>query len=63
MLRRSVPVMTDHDDELLRRSQEAIDEAKVAAADVSQPEEDDLVEEDLPVADGAAPADGPAPAP
>ncbi|WP_193750393.1 hypothetical protein [Curtobacterium luteum] len=55
--------MTDHDDELLRRSQDAIDEAKAAAADVTEPEEDDLVEEDLPVADDAEPTDGPAPAP
>lgn len=51
-----------HDDDLLRRSQETIDEAKAAAAEVSEPEEDDLVEEDLPVADDAEPADGPAPA-
>ncbi|MFJ4220215.1 hypothetical protein [Curtobacterium luteum] len=55
--------MTDHDDELLRRSQDAIDEAKAAAADVTEPDEDELVDEDLPVADDAAPADGPAPAP
>ncbi|WP_420369589.1 hypothetical protein [Curtobacterium sp. L1-20] len=57
--------MTDHaahDDDLLRRSQESIDEAKAAAADVIEPEEDDLIDEDLPVADDAAPADGPAPA-
>ncbi|WP_022907588.1 hypothetical protein [Curtobacterium sp. B18] len=58
--------MTDqpaHDDELLRRSQESIDEAKAAAADVVEPAEDDLVDEGLPVADDAAPSDGPAPAP
>jgi hypothetical protein len=58
--------MTDqaaHDDDLLRRSQESIDEAKAAAAEVSAPEEDELIDEDLPVADDAAPADGPAPAP
>lgn len=58
--------MTDqpaHDDELLRRSQESIDEAKAAAAAVVEPAEDDLVDEGLPVADDAAPSDGPAPAP
>ncbi|WP_186377312.1 hypothetical protein [Curtobacterium pusillum] len=58
--------MTDqaaHDDDLLRRSQESIDEAKAAAADVTEPEEDELIAEDLPVADDSAPADGPAPAP
>ncbi|MGG7308490.1 hypothetical protein ACQXVK_15000 [Curtobacterium sp. AB451] len=58
--------MTDqpaHDDELLRRSQESIDEAKAAAADVVEPAEDDLVDEGLPVADDAAPSSGPAPAP
>ncbi|WP_336696954.1 hypothetical protein [Curtobacterium sp. USHLN213] len=58
--------MTDqpaHDDDLLRRSQEAIDEAKTAAADMVEPDEDDLIDEDLPVADDAEPADGPAPAP
>ncbi|WP_176505659.1 hypothetical protein [Curtobacterium sp. 314Chir4.1] len=58
--------MTDHaahDDDLLRRSQESIDEAKAAAAAVSEPEEDELVDEDLPVADDAEPTDGPAPAP
>ena len=57
--------MTDHaphDDDLLRRSQESIDEAKAAAAQVEQPEEDELIDEDLPVADDAEPADGPAPA-
>jgi hypothetical protein len=57
--------MTDHaphDDDLLRHSQEAIDEAKAAAAEVVEPEEDELVDEDLPVADHAEPADGPAPA-
>lgn len=58
--------MTDHaahDDDLLRRSQESIDEAKAAAAEVTEPEEDDLIDEDLPVADDSEPADGPAPAP
>ncbi|WP_242090119.1 hypothetical protein [Curtobacterium sp. DN_7.5] len=55
--------MTDHDDELLRRSQDAIDEAKAAAADVTEPDEEELVDEDLAAADDAAPADGPAPAP
>uniref|UniRef100_A0A942SYS2 Uncharacterized protein n=1 Tax=Neobacillus citreus TaxID=2833578 RepID=A0A942SYS2_9BACI len=55
--------MSDHDDELLRRSQEAIDEAKAAAAEVDEPEADELIDEDLPAADDAAPADGPAPAP
>ncbi|MDR6170064.1 hypothetical protein QE359_001093 [Curtobacterium sp. SORGH_AS776] len=65
-LRRSVIGMTDqpaHDDDLLRRSQESIDEAKAAAAEVVEPDEDDLIDEDLPVADDAEPADGPAPAP
>lgn len=56
--------MTDHaaDDDLLRRSQESIDEAKAAAAEVDLPEQEELVEEDLPAADGGAAADGPAPA-
>ncbi|MDM7886024.1 MULTISPECIES: hypothetical protein [Curtobacterium] len=56
--------MTDHaaDDDLLRRSQESIDEAKAAAAEVDLPEQEELVDEDLPAADGGAPADGPAPA-
>ncbi|MCS6554872.1 hypothetical protein [Curtobacterium flaccumfaciens] len=57
--------MTDqaaHDDDLLRRSQESIDEAKAAAAEVVEPEEDELIEEYAPVADHAAPSDGPAPA-
>ena len=57
--------MTDHaphDDDLLRRSQESIDEAKAAAAEVVEPEEDELIEEDLPVADRPEPTDGPAPA-
>ncbi|MEJ8282889.1 hypothetical protein ACVKXF_003468 [Curtobacterium sp. PvP017] len=54
---------TAHDDDLLRRSQESIDEAKAAAAEVSEPGEDELVDEDLPVADDAEPTDGPAPAP
>lgn len=54
---------TAHDDDLLRRSQESIDEAKAAAAEVSVPDEDELVDEDLPVADDAEPTDGPAPAP
>jgi len=56
--------MTDHaaDDALLRRSQETIDEAKAAAAEVELPEQEDLIDEDLPAADHAAPADGPAPA-
>ena len=56
--------MTDqaaHDD-LLRRSQESIDEAKAAAAEVVRPEEDELIEEDAPVADHVVPSDGPAPA-
>lgn len=52
-----------HDDDLLRRSQESIDEAKAAAADVVEPAEEDLVDEGLPVADDAEPADGPSPAP
>lgn len=51
------------DDDLLRRSQESIDEAKAAAAEVVEPDEDELIDEDLPVADGSEPADGPAPAP
>ncbi|NQX22515.1 hypothetical protein [Curtobacterium sp. VKM Ac-2852] len=57
--------MTDqaaHDDDLLRRSQESIDEAKAAAAEVVEPEEGELIEEDAPVADHAVPSDGPAPA-
>lgn len=58
--------MSEHantgDDRLLHESQQAIDDAKAAAAEVVEPEEDDLVDEDLPVADHAAPADGPAPA-
>jgi len=56
--------MTDHaaDDDLLRRSQESIDEAKAAAAAVDLPEQEQLVDEDLPAADGGAPADGSAPA-
>ena len=54
---------TAHDDDLLRRSQESIDEARAAAAEVSEPDEDELVDEDLPVADDAEPTDGPAPAP
>lgn len=56
--------MTDHaaDDDLLRRSQESIDEAKAAAAEVDLPEQADLIDEDLPAADTAKPADGPAPA-
>lgn len=64
--RRSVTVMTDHapaaDDDLLRRSQASIDEAKAAAAEVDLPEQEELIDEDLPAADDAAPADGPAPA-
>jgi len=63
VLPRNVDRMSDHDDELLRRSQEAIDEAKAAAAEVDEPEADELIDEDLPAADDAAPADGPAPAP
>ncbi|WP_175415851.1 hypothetical protein [Curtobacterium sp. SGAir0471] len=56
--------MTDHaaDDDLLRRSQESIDDAKAAAAEVDLPEQEDLIDEDLPAADTAEPADGPAPA-
>ena len=62
---RSLGRMTEHaahDDDLLRRSQESIDEAKAAAAEVSEPEEDELIDEGLPVADDAEPTDGPAPA-
>lgn len=65
MRTRNVADMTDHaphDDDLLRRSQESIDEAKAAAAEVTEPDEDELIDEGLPVADDAAPADGPAPA-
>ncbi len=47
---------------MLRRAQESIDDAKAAAADVVEPEEDTLVDEGAPVADHAEPADGPAPA-
>jgi hypothetical protein len=57
--------MTDHaahDDDLLRRSQEAIDEAKAAAAEVEAPEEEELIAEDFPLPDHAEPTDGPAPA-
>ncbi|MCA5923237.1 MULTISPECIES: hypothetical protein [Curtobacterium] len=57
--------MTDqaaHDDDLLRRSQESIDEAKAAAAEVSEPEEETLIDEDAPVAGRTEPTDGPAPA-
>ncbi|WIE65212.1 hypothetical protein DEI99_001405 [Curtobacterium sp. MCLR17_036] len=50
------------DDAMLRRAQESIDDAKAAAADVVEPEEDTLVDEGAPVADHAEPADGPAPA-
>ncbi|ROP63920.1 hypothetical protein EDF24_0909 [Curtobacterium sp. PhB130] len=50
------------DDRLLRESQDTIDEAKAAAAEVVEPSEDELIDEDLPVADDAEPADGPAPA-
>jgi len=50
------------DDRLLRESQDTIDAAKAAAADVVEPSEDELIDEDLPVADDAEPADGPAPA-
>ncbi|ROP74973.1 hypothetical protein [Curtobacterium sp. PhB115] len=57
--------MTDHaaNDDLLRRSQESIDDAKAAAAEVVEPEEDELIDQDVPAADDAEPADGPAPAP
>lgn len=58
--------MTDHahtgDDKALRDAQQAIDEAKAAAAEAGQSESEDLVDEDLPVAGDAEPADGPAPA-
>ncbi|WP_420366233.1 hypothetical protein AAEP80_05220 [Curtobacterium sp. L3-7] len=50
------------DEALLRESQQAIDDAKAAAADVVEPDEDELVDEGLPLADDAEPADGPAPA-
>lgn len=51
------------EEDTLAASQEAIDDAKEAAARVHQPEEDDLIEEgDAPVADGVVPSDGPAPA-
>lgn len=50
------------DDRLLQESQQAIDEAKAAAADVVEPAEDDLADQGLPVADHAEPTDGPAPA-
>ncbi|WP_144764660.1 hypothetical protein [Curtobacterium sp. 9128] len=50
------------DDDLLRESQQSIDEAKAAAADVVEPEEEDLVDEGIPAADGPAAGDDPAPA-
>ncbi|MGU3411922.1 hypothetical protein ACLBWP_17620 [Microbacterium sp. M1A1_1b] len=60
------------DDGLLRESQQAIDEAKAAAAEVVGPDgvgsdedtpaEVDLVDDGLPAAARAEPADGPAPA-
>lgn len=54
--------VTPADDTTLQHAQEAIDEAKAAAAEVHRPEEDDLVDEGAPVADRPEPADGPAPA-
>jgi len=62
---RSVEVMTDSaptgNDQALRDAQQAIDEAKAAAAEAGQSESEELVDEDLPAGD-AEPADGPAPA-
>jgi hypothetical protein len=49
-------------DESLRASQEAIDEAKAAAADVGEADERAAAEEDLPLESGSAAADGQAPA-
>lgn len=53
---------TPADDSALRDAQQAIDEAKAAAAEVDHSGEDDLIDEDAPVADDAAPSSGPAPA-
>jgi hypothetical protein len=51
------------EEETLAEAQEAIDDAKEAAAAVRRPEEDTLIEEgDVPVAGDSEPADGPAPA-
>lgn len=50
------------DDQALRDAQQAIDEAKAAAADAGQSGSEELVDEDLPAAGGSEPADGPAPA-
>ncbi|WP_267422514.1 MULTISPECIES: hypothetical protein [unclassified Curtobacterium] len=49
-------------DDLLRKSQDTIDEAKAAAADVVDTEDDSMVGEDLPATDGGAAADDGAPA-
>lgn len=58
--------MTDHahtgDDQALRDAQQAIDEAKAAAAEADQPGADELIDEDLPMAGHAEPTDGTAPA-
>jgi hypothetical protein len=49
-------------DDLLRKSQDTIDEAKAAAADVVDTEDEGMVGNDLPATEGGAAADGPAPA-
>lgn len=58
--------MTDQahpgNDAALQASQEAIDEAKAAAADAGHADERAAAEEELPLESGGAPADGPAPA-
>ncbi|QWS32919.1 hypothetical protein [Curtobacterium aetherium] len=58
--------MTDQahpgNDEALRASQEAIDEAKAAATEAGEADEREAARQDVPLESGAAPADGPAPA-
>jgi hypothetical protein len=58
--------MTDQahpgNDDALRASQEAIDEAKAAASDVGEADEREAARQDLPLESGGAAADGPAPA-
>jgi hypothetical protein len=49
-------------DDLLRKSQDTIDEAKAAAAHAVDTEDDSMVGEDLPATDGGAAADDGAPA-
>ncbi|WIB26795.1 hypothetical protein [Curtobacterium sp. MCSS17_015] len=58
--------MTDQahpgNDEALRASQEAIDEAKAAATEAGEADKRAAAEQDLPLESGSAAADGPAPA-